>query len=166
MREKEIWMSPDGFSITTDKTYLDIDVIHQFLSEESYWSKGIHKELVKKEIENSSICYGIYKGNPYLDEDVHQVGFARVVTDFVRFAWLGDVFVLPEYRGRGLSKWLMSVIVEHPYLKGVSFNLGTLDAHTLYQQFGFQPLAKPENRLSKPINWNVINQAYKITEEN
>jgi GNAT superfamily N-acetyltransferase len=116
-------------------------MIHNFLSQESYWVKGIAKELVIASIENSILCYGIYKGNP-TDGSAKQIGFARVVYDLVRFSWLGDVFVLPEYRGLGLSKWLMRVITEHPKLIGTSFQLATKDAHSLYEQFGFKPFSR------------------------
>ncbi len=152
------WSREDGFIISTDKQHLAIETIFQFLSKESYWAKEIPKELVEFSIANSTICYGIYEGDPGdpLEKNAKQVGFARVVSDLVRFSWVGDVFVLPEYRGRGLSKWLMSVITEHPYLKGTSFNLGTKDAHSLYAQYGFLPLANPENRMARPLNWSVI----------
>lgn len=156
----ELWTREDGYTITADKRHLQIDVIHSFLSEDSYWAKGITRELVVKAVENSAICYGIYKGNPYEDANAQQIGFARVVTDFVRFSWVGDVFVLPSERGLGLSKWLMGIIVEHPWLKGTSFNLGTKDAHTLYQQFGFEPLQNPENRLQRPLNWELVFQGH------
>lgn len=160
----ERWSRPDGYTITMDKSCLQIDVIHRFLCEDSYWAQGITKELVAKLIENSAICYGIYHGDPHLDPQAKQVGFARVVTDLVRFSWLGDVFVLPAHRGIGLSKWMVGVIVEHPWLKGTSFNLGTKDAHTLYQQFGFKPLEQPENRLQRPLNWEVIFEGHKTDQ--
>lgn len=160
--EQETWTRADGYTISTNKQHLDVDRVHLFLSENSYWAKGIARKLVEKSIENSTICYGIYRGNPSEDPQAEQVGFARVVSDYVRFSWLGDVFVLPEYRGLELGKWLVSVIVEHPYLKGTSFNLGTADAHKLYQKFGFAALANPENRMARPVNWDVINQAYQV----
>gem|GEM_PF-405689 len=156
----QLWTRADGYVITTDKAHLDIETIYQFLHHDSYWVKGISRLLVEKSVENSSLCYGIYQGNPTENGEYKQVGFARIVTDFVRYAWLGDVFVLPEHRGKGLSKWMMGIIVEHPYLKGVSFHLGTQDAHTLYQQFGFRPLANPENRLARPLDMAVVSQAY------
>ncbi|MGC5326913.1 GNAT family N-acetyltransferase [Brevibacillus sp. SYSU BS000544] len=159
---QEIWTREDGFFISMEKQYLDRSLIHNFLSEHSYWAKGIARELVEKCIENSAVCYGIYQGNPAEDPQAKQVGFARVVSDFVRFSWLGDVFVLPEYRGLELGKWLVGVIVEHPYLKGTSFNLGTADAHTLYNKFGFAALDKPENRLARPLNWDLVNSAYQL----
>lgn len=162
--ETQIWTRPDGYSITTEKEDLDIDTIYHFLHHDSYWSKGIPREFVQKSIEHSQLCYGIYQGNPAADREWKQVGFARVVTDFVRYAWLGDVFVLPEHRGKGLGKWLIGVIVAHPYLRGTSFNLGTKDAHTLYHQFGFQPLDNPENRLTRPLDWQKVYEAYQLKE--
>lgn len=157
-----IWTRADGYVITTEKSHLDLDTIYRFLHHDSYWVKGIPRELVQKGIEQSQLCYGVYQGNPTTDPEYRQVGFARVVTDFVRYAWLGDVFILPAHRGIGLSKWMMEVIVNHPYLQGTSFNLGTKDAHTLYQQYGFQPLANPENRLARPLDWEKICQAYQL----
>ncbi|QED46281.1 GNAT family N-acetyltransferase [Cytobacillus dafuensis] len=153
-------VSNNGFYISTDKSLLDIEVIHKFLSNESYWNEGISKELVIASIDNSIICYGIYEGNPTIGSP-KQVGFARVVSDLVRFSWLGDVFILPEYRGQGLSKWLMSVITEHPNLKGTSFQLATRDAHSLYAQYGFKPLDYVENRMARPLDWDAINDGYK-----
>jgi ribosomal protein S18 acetylase RimI-like enzyme len=157
--EQQMWKRDDGFVISTNKKYLQEDVIHRYLSEESYWSKGIPKELVKKFIETSAVCYGIYKGNPEIEEAA-QVGFARVVSDFVRYSWLGDVFVLTEYQGSGLGKWIMSIIVEHPFLKGTAFNLSTRDAHILYEKYGFQLVKDPENKMMRPINWELIYEAY------
>jgi|ERR1700730_6155213 len=159
----EIWNRHDGFSISTNKHYLDVDAIYEFLSKESYWNTGIPRELVKIMIENSAICYGIYDGSPSSGGAV-QVGFARVVSDMVRFAWLADVFVLPDYRGRGLSKWLMSVILDNPFLKGVRFMLRTEDAHGLYAQYGFKTVEKPENTMDRPYNAQEIFKSYGITE--
>lgn len=106
----------DGFTISTNKEYLNINTIHHFLANESYWVPGITKQVVKTSVEHSAYCYGIYKGNP---SDGQLVGFARVISDLTRFSWLGDVFVLPDYRGIGLSKWLVETIVNNPYLKGI-----------------------------------------------
>lgn len=153
-------LEKDGFFISTDKQFLDVEVIYNFLSKESYWLKGTTKEVVEASIENSIICYGIYDGNP-ANGSAKQIGFARVVSDLVRFSWLGDVFVLPNYRGRGLSKWLIQIITENPKLKGTSFQLSTKDAHTLYAQFGFKPLEQLENRMARPLDWVAINEAYK-----
>ncbi|MEK5397423.1 GNAT family N-acetyltransferase [Paenibacillus sp. FSL K6-2859] len=158
------WTNNDGFTISTNKGFLDIDAIHEFLSKDSYWVNGIAKELVKECIENSILCYGVYKGDPTVSP-AKQVGFARVVSDLVRYSWLGDVFILPEFRGRGLSKWLMSVITENPKLKGTGFHLGTRDAHTLYEQYGFKQLEQIEKRMMvRPINWDVIYQSYKLSQ--
>ncbi|PKG23475.1 GNAT family N-acetyltransferase [Niallia nealsonii] len=138
-----------------------MDMICDFLHHDSYWVKGIAKELIWASIENSSICYGIYKGNP-LEGNGQQVGFARVVTDFVRFSHLGDVFVLPEYRGRGLSKWMLSIIIEHPQLKGTYFSLATKDAHTLYEQFGFQSVENMEKRMARSLNWEAVYKGHRL----
>jgi ribosomal protein S18 acetylase RimI-like enzyme len=153
--EQTLWTNNKGFTISTNKSFLDTEVIHNFLSKESYWFKGITKELVIASIENSILCYGIYEGNP-THGSAKQVGFARVVSDLVRFSWLGDVFILPEYRGRGLSKWLMSIITEHPKLIGTSF------AHSLYEQYGFKPLGQIENRMARPLDWESVYEGYKI----
>ncbi|MDR7077607.1 N-acetylglutamate synthase-like GNAT family acetyltransferase [Neobacillus niacini] len=141
----------DGFTLSTDKQYLDSNVIHHFLSANSYWAKGISMEKVKKSIEKSSICFGMYEGNPATGE-AKQIGFVRAVTDFVRFAWIMDVFVLPEYRGRGLSKWMMETMVEQSELKEVrKMMLCTYDAHGLYEQYGFQTLDDPEIFMERKI---------------
>lgn len=153
-------ISNSDFFISTNKSFLDLEVIYNFLSMESYWGKGISKELVIASIENSIICYGIYEGNPTIASP-KQVGFARVVSDLVRFSWLGDVFILPDYRGKGLSKWLMSVITEHPKLKGTDFHLATKDAHSLYAQYGFKPLENIEKRMARPLDWDAIYDGYK-----
>lgn len=127
-----------GFSISTDKKLLDIDVIYNFLNEESYWAKGITRERLEKAIEHS-VCFGVYDGNKL-------VGFARVVTDRATFAYLCDVFVLETYRGQGLSKWLVQTIVSDADFKGLRrWALATQDAHGLYKQFGFAPLVNAEN---------------------
>ena len=160
MLDQSQLLSNGGFFISTNKSYLDIDVIYHFLSEESYWLKGISKELVIAAIENSILCYGIYEGDPTSGPS-KQIGFARVVSDLVRFSWLGDVFILPEYRGKGLSKWLMSVITEHPNLKGTNFHLATKDAHSLYAQYGFKPLDNIENRMARPFDWDAIYDGYR-----
>jgi len=126
------------YSISTDKNKLQIKVIHQYLSEESYWAKNIPLEIVERSIENS-FCFGVY----FKDE---QIGFARVITDFAIFGYLADVFILEAHRGKGLSKRLMEVIMEHPMLQGLRvFALKTKDAHGLYKQFGFNVGKNPEN---------------------
>jgi GNAT superfamily N-acetyltransferase len=127
-------------SVTTDRARLDVDLIHGWLSGESYWAAGIPRALVERSIEHS-LCFGL------LDDDT-QIGFARVVTDYATFAYLADVFVLPTHRGRGLSKLLMQAVREHPSLQDVRrWSLVTRDAHRLYEQFGFTPLANPQRHM-------------------
>ena len=122
----------DGFTISTEKEKMDIDVIHSFLNR-TYWAEGISKETIRRSIEGS-LCFGVF-------ENDKQVGFARMITDKATFAYLADVFIIEEYRGRGLSKWLMEVIMSHPDLQGLRrMVLVTKDAHGLYKQFGFTPL--------------------------
>lgn len=129
--QEEIYEINDGeFKISTDVFKLDVNVIHKYLSEESYWAKGISKHVVEKAIANS-LCFGLF----YKDE---QIGFARLVTDKATFAYLADVFVLNDFRGRGLSKWLMQTIQAHPELQNLRrWILTTLDAHGLYEKFGW-----------------------------
>jgi len=125
------------FVLSTDPDLLDLDVIHGFLSE-CYWAKGIPRDTVARSIENS-LCFGIYTQGK-------QVAFARVITDFATYAYIGDVFVVESARGRGLGKWLMEYILQHPRLQGLRrWSLVTRDAHGLYAQFGFTQLKKPEN---------------------
>ncbi len=135
-----------AFYISTDKSKLDIPLIHQYLTDESYWAKGRSIEVVKRSIENS-ICFGVYKGND-------QVGFARVVSDCAVFAWILDVFVLQSYRKHGLGKQLMEAIMDHPDLQNLQrWGLTTDDAHGLYEQFGFFRTKRPEifmEKVSKP----------------
>jgi GNAT superfamily N-acetyltransferase len=124
------------FLISTDPKHIDLDVVHGFLTN-SYWAKGISREVVARSIENS-LCFGIY------DNEV-QVGFARVVSDYATFAYVADVFVLESHRGRGLSKWLMECTIGHPALQNLRrWVLLTRDAHGLYSQFGFATLKSPE----------------------
>lgn len=124
------------YSISTDKGRLDVAVIHGFLTM-SYWAAGVPMEVVKRSIEHS-LAFGVFK------ED-QQVGFARIITDYATFAYLGDVFILEPFRGRGLSKWLMEVIVGHPDLQGLRrWVLLTRDAHGLYRQVGFTEPSRPE----------------------
>jgi N-acetylglutamate synthase-like GNAT family acetyltransferase len=126
-----------GYSISTDPALLDFEMIYDYLDKQSYWAKGIPADTLRKAIDNS-LCFGIY-------EHDKQVGFARIITDKATFAYLCDVFVLDNYRGLGLSKWLMQTIRQHPHLQGLRrWSLATADAHGLYQQFGFIPVTKPE----------------------
>jgi GNAT superfamily N-acetyltransferase len=127
-----------GYTLSTDPARLDLDVIHEFLTN-CYWAKGIPREVVARSIEHS-LCFGVY------DASGAQVGFARVITDFATFAYIGDVFILESHRGHGLGKWLMECIVRHPALQGLRrWMLATRDAHGLYSQFGFKPLQLPES---------------------
>ena len=133
----------DEYEISTDPSRLNIDLIHDFLSNNSYWAAGRARDVVERSIENS-LPFGIYK------ESV-QVGFARVVTDYATFAWIADLFVLAEHRERGLSKWLMDVIIAHPQLQGFRrWVLSTKDAHGLYERFGFMKLHRPERWMERP----------------
>ena len=138
----ESWERGD-YLISTDRSRLDVELIHDFLSRTSYWANGRTLEVVQRSIENS-LAFGIYKEND-------QVGFARVVTDYATFAWVADVFVLAEHRGRGLSKWLMGVMLSLPRLQGFRrWVLATKDAHALYARFGFIPLHRPERWMERP----------------
>lgn len=127
--------------ISTDKSKLQVEVIHQFLTN-SYWAKGRTLNEVKKTLENS-LCFGVYKGN-------EQVGFARILSDYTIYAYIMDVFILPEYRGKGYSKQLMKAIEEDPQLKSCKvWMLKTSDAHGLYKQFGYNELAHPEKVMER-----------------
>ncbi|MGD9589918.1 MAG: GNAT family N-acetyltransferase [Pyrinomonadaceae bacterium] len=131
------------FTISTDKTRLDADLIQNFLNQESYWARTRTPEQTLTAIENS-ICFGVFHGE-------RQIGFARVVSDRATFAYLGDVFILEEYRGRSLGKWLMEAVVSHPELQSLRrWVLATRDAHTLYEKFGFQDLVHPERWMERP----------------
>lgn len=127
------------FTISTDPARLDMDAIHAYLTR-SYWAAGISRELVQRSIENS-LCFGLFEG-------ARQVGFARVITDRATFAYLCDVYVLEEQRGAGLGRWLMEAVMSHPEVQGLRrWLLMTRDAHGLYAQQGFTPLAKPESAM-------------------
>ena len=129
------WVS-DTFTVTCDPAKQDSSVIAGFLAT-SYWAKGIPKATVEESLKHS-LCFALLDGD-------RQVGFARVISDYATIAFLNDVFILPEYRGKGLSKWLMECIVSHPQLQGLRrWMLATRDAHGLYEKFGFTPLKKPE----------------------
>ena len=130
------------FSISTDRSRLDVDAIHSFLANESYWAAERTREQTEIAIENS-MCFGLYDGT-------RQIGFARVVSDQATFAYIGDVFVIDEFRGQGLSKWLMETILAHSDLQGLRrWVLATLDAHGLYSQYGFAELRFPERWMEK-----------------
>ncbi len=131
-----------NIEITNDRARMDVTRIHDYLSNESYWARGIPRERVERSIENS-LCFGAF------DDEV-QVGFARVVTDYATFAYIADVFVLESHRGHGISKQLMQAISDHPELQTLRrWHLVTRDAHGLYAQFGFAPLDAPERHMMK-----------------
>jgi GNAT superfamily N-acetyltransferase len=141
---------PD-YVVTSDQNRIDVDAAHRFLVT-SYWSPGVPYEVVKRAIANS-LCFAVLHGGK-------QVAFARVVTDKATFAYLADVYVLEEHRGRGLSKRLMQAMKEHPDLQGLRrVLLATRDAHSLYSQFGFRPLVTPD----RFMEINVLN-AYSASE--
>jgi GNAT superfamily N-acetyltransferase len=132
-----------AFSISTETGHLDVEAIHQFLAHDAYWALGRTLDQVRRSIDNSARCFGVYAGPPG-EPATRQVGFARLVSDTVTFGWLCDVFVLPEARGHGLGKWLIEVVVETARLWGLRrVVLATRDAHELYRGVGFQPLPEP-----------------------
>ena len=130
------WSRDGGYTVTDDRAALDTEVVFGFLSG-SYWAKGILRETCLRSLENS-LCFALL-------HEGRQVGFCRTVTDRATFAYLADVFVLPEHRGQGLGKWMVGCVLAHPELQGLRrFLLATMDAHGLYRQFGFAPPARPE----------------------
>lgn len=138
------WNHPDGFVADDDAARVDLDVIHGFLST-SYWSPGVPREVLARSVANS-LNLGVYL------EDA-QVGYARAVTDRATFAWIADVFVLPDYRGHGLGRFVVSTLLEHPELKGLRrVMLATADAHELYQSYGFAQLANPDRYLAVTVD--------------
>lgn len=131
----------DGFTISTDPARIDLDVVHGFLTT-SYWAEGIPREVVARSIAHA-LCFGLY-------HEGRQIGFARVITDRATFGYLGDVFVLEAFRGRGLARWLVEVIHGHPELQGFRrWVLLTRDAHALYAQAGYAPLASPDRYMER-----------------
>jgi GNAT superfamily N-acetyltransferase len=124
-----------GYTISTDPQLLDFSQIYRYLSEESYWGQGRSRELVERSIRHS-LCFGVYTVGAGLPT---QVGFGRVISDFATFAYLADVFILPEYQGQGLGMWLVATMLSHPDLQSVGrWTLYTNDAHELYKRFGFE----------------------------
>jgi GNAT superfamily N-acetyltransferase len=136
-------VSCDHYRISTDRSRLDVPFIHHWLCTESYWAQGRPLETVQRSIENS-LCFGVYDGD-------QQVGFARVVTDYVTFAWLCDVFIAGSHRGRGLGKWLIETITAQPGLVNLkNFILATRDAHGLYRNHGgFETLQNPDRWMAR-----------------
>jgi GNAT superfamily N-acetyltransferase len=134
----------DEFRISTNKDELDIPLIHHFLSEESYWKKGVPFETVRKSLMHS-MCFGGFIGTA-------QIAFGRVITDCADFGYIRDIFVLKEHRGKGYGKLIVQEMLSHPELRGVNFMLGTEDAHSLYQQFGFTAVPNPERLMRRLAN--------------
>jgi GNAT superfamily N-acetyltransferase len=132
---------PAGIEVDTDPMRLDVALVHRFLAD-SYWARGIPRATVEAAI-RGSLCFGLY-------EHGAQVGFARLITDRATFAYLADVFVLESHRGRGLAKVLMEALVAHPEMQGLRrWVLATRDAHALYAQYGFRPLAAPDRFMER-----------------
>ena len=131
------------FVISTDKHRLNLQVIAEFLAQRSYWARGRSLETIARSIENS-LCFGVFEG-------ARLVGFARVVTDYATFGWIGDVFILESHRKQGLSKWLVRCIIDHPDLVSVRrLILATQDAHDLYRKYGgFESLPQPERWMTR-----------------
>ena len=133
---KSVEYSRGEFTVSTDRSRLDLQLVHDFLGA-SYWAKDIPRDVFMKSVENS-LCFGVYEGPG-------QIGFARVITDYATFAYLGDVFIIESHRRRGLANFLMECIVQHPQLQGLRrWTLATRDAHQLYAKFGFKPLGRPD----------------------
>ena len=131
-----------GYEVSTDPGRIDLDYVHHYLSDLSYWAGGIPRDVVARSIANS-IAFGLY------GPDGQQAGFARVITDRATFAWLADVFIDPGRQGLGLGKGLLEAILAHPELQELRrFMLVTLDAHSLYQQYGFGPPPNPERLMA------------------
>ncbi len=129
------------FTVTTDATRMDIDVIHGYLAR-AYWSEGIPREIVERAVPRS-LCFGLF-------ERETQIGFARVVTDYTTFAYICDVFVLESHQGKGLGTWLMQCVMQHPEMQGLRrCQLITRDAHTLYEKVGFRSLSKAERHMER-----------------
>ncbi len=130
------------YEISDDPARLNLEMIHRYLSEESYWARGISRELVERSAAHS-LCFGVYTGK-------EQAGLARVISDRATFAYLADVFILPEHRGQGLSKRLMATVTAHPELQNLRrWMLATADAHGLYRQQGFTALGNPERFMER-----------------
>ena len=152
---KKVYMNDEtfinkGFTISTDNNLLDLGLIHHYLDKDSYWANGIPFDKLERSIKNS-LCFGVYF-------EGKQIGFARVVTDKATFGYLADVFILPEFRKQGLSKWLVQTIMNHPDLQGLRrWSLATVDAHGLYAQFGFTEITNPER-------WMQIFTPHKVAE--
>ena len=136
-------MLPADIEVSTDRARLDVSLIEQFLNT-SYWAAGRPRDVIERSIAHS-LCFGVYTAG-------RQIGFGRVITDCAVFGYLSDVFVLPEFRGRGVGKYLVKAMLEHPDVHGLKLLLlRTRDAQGLYAQFGFTPADKPEELM---VRWS------------
>jgi len=134
----------DELTISTDPKRLDVNIISDFLAR-AYWAQGRTRAKLERALKNS-LVFGVYDGE-------QQIGLARVVSDYAIFAYLCDVFIHEDYRAQGISKWLMATVLSHPELQGLRrWALVTLDAHGLYQSFGFMPLSNPEEWMEKLVS--------------
>ena len=134
----------EKYLISADAADVDLDIVYDYLSKESYWAKDIPREIVARSLQHSMCFSVLFEGA--------QVGFARVTSDHATFAYVGDVFVLPAHRDKGISIWLMECIVKHPELQGLRrWMLATRDAHSLYTKFGFTPLKAPDRWMEKHL---------------
>ena len=133
----------NGYEVSDDRTRLDVNVIWEYLRT-AYWSENVPRDVIARAIEGS-LCLGLYA------PDRSQAGFARAVTDSATFAWIADVFVLEQHRGRGLGVWLVEQLLEHPRMQGLrTITLNTLDAHSLYERFGFERVG--ERRMVRSVS--------------
>jgi GNAT superfamily N-acetyltransferase len=155
---KYLSWNKEPYLISTDKSLLQVSRIHSFLSTKAYWCLDIPKSLVEKSI-SGSLCFGLFdtsKAN-------QQIGYARIVSDGASFAWLCDVYIEEEYRGKGLSKWLMGSVMAHPELKNLRrICLATKDAHELYKKYGFKVTETPQNWME--IKDNDLYKKMKLQE--
>lgn len=136
---------PSDLEISTDRSRIDVDLVHEFLSRYSYWAQGRLRSVVERTIANS-LCFGAHAGGK-------QIGFGRIVTDYAVFGYVADVFVLPEFRGRGVGKELVRAIVEHPDVVGLQvILLRSTDARILYSHFGFTAVPRPEDMMGRYRN--------------
>jgi len=134
----ETWRRADGYEVSTDKGRIDLDVVHGFLTR-VYWSENVPRDVVSRSI-SGAFCFSVF------DPSGAQVGFGRVITDFATFAYLSDIFVLEAHRGKGLARWMVGLMLDHPQLQGLRrWLLGTRDAQALYRRFGFEDM--PAGRL-------------------
>lgn len=132
----------DEYRISTDRTLLDFEVIHRFISQESYWGLGRSREFVQRAMDNSTFCFGVYRDDGAVRA---QIGFARVLSDLATFGYIADVFILRDYRRRGLGKWLLHTIANHPELAAVTRLALFTNTPEFYESFGFSTFEHPQN---------------------